>query len=159
MNGGLSTLLSIVLAVIAVAVDQLTKWLVATRMALFSEIEIIPGFFSLQYVENTGAAFGMLRNARWFLVAVAAAAVAGILFFLRQPESRHPLLRVALGLVMGGALGNMFDRIATGRVTDFLLFYWRDYHFPNFNVADICVTIGVGLLFLHLVLVERKGTA
>ncbi len=152
-------MLSIVVAIVAVVVDQVTKWLVATRMALHSEIEIIPGFFSLQYVHNTGAAFGMLRNGRWFFVAVAALAVAGILYYLRQPESRHPLLRVALGLVMGGAVGNMIDRIATGRVVDFLLFYWRDYSFPNFNVADICVTVGVGLLFLHLVLLERKGTA
>lgn len=152
-------MLSIVLAIVAVVVDQVTKWLVATRMALHSEIEIIPGFFSLQYVHNTGAAFGMLRNGRWFFVAVAALAVAGILYYLRQPESRHPLLRVALGLVMGGAVGNMIDRIATGRVVDFLLFYWRDYYFPNFNVADICVTVGVGLLFVHLMLVERKSKA
>lgn len=152
-------MLSIVLAIVAVAVDQLTKWLVSTRMALYSEIEVIPGFFSLQYVYNTGAAFGMLRNGRWFFVGVAAVAVVGILYYLRQPESRHPLLRVALGLVMGGAVGNMIDRIFTGQVVDFLLFYWRDYYFPNFNVADICVTVGVGLLFLHLLLTERKSKA
>lgn len=152
-------MLSIVLAIVAVALDQLTKWLVATRMALFSEIEVIPGFFSLQYVYNTGAAFGMLKNGRWFFVAVAAAAVVGILIYLRQPESRNPLARVALGLVMGGAVGNMIDRIVTGKVIDFLLFYWRDYYFPNFNVADICVTVGVGLLFLHLFMAERKSKA
>ncbi len=152
-------MLSIVLAIVAVALDQLTKWLVATRMALFSEIEVIPGFFSLQYVYNTGAAFGMLKNGRWFFVAVAAAAVVGILIYLRQPESRNPLARVALGLVMGGAVGNMIDRIVTGKVIDFLLFYWRDYYFPNFNVADICVTVGVGLLFLHLFMAERKSEA
>ncbi len=157
--GGLQNLLSIVLAIVAVAVDQLTKWLVSTRMALYSEIEIIPGFFSLQFVYNTGAAFGMLRNGRWFFVAVAALAVAGILYYLRQPDSRHPVMRTALGLIMGGAVGNMIDRIATGRVVDFLLFYWRDYYFPNFNVADICVTVGVGLLFVHLMLVERKNKA
>ena len=108
---------------------------------------------------NTGAASGMLRNGRWFFVAVAALAVAGILYYLRQPHSHHPVMRTALGLIMGGAVGNMIDRIATGRVVDFLLFYWRDYYFPNFNVVDICVTVGVGLLFVHLMLVERKSKA
>ncbi len=143
----------------AVVLDQLTKWLVATRMTELAEISVIPGFFSLQYVHNTGAAFGMLKNGRWFFVAVAAAAVVGILYYLRQPEARHPLVRLSLGLIMGGAVGNMIDRIVTGRVVDFLLFYWRDYYFPNFNVADICVTVGVGLLFLHLLLTERESRA
>lgn len=143
----------------AVALDQLTKWLVATRMTEFVQVSVIPGFFSLQYVHNTGAAFGMLKNGRWFFVGVAAAAVVGILYYLRQPEARHPLVRVSLGLIMGGAVGNMIDRILVGRVVDFLLFYWRDYYFPNFNVADICVTVGVGLLFLHLLLAERESRA
>jgi lipoprotein signal peptidase len=150
---------SILIAAVAVILDQLTKWLVATRMAEFEEIPVISGFFSLQYVHNTGAAFGMLKNARWFFVGVAAAAVIGILYYLRQPEARHPLLRVSLGLIMGGAVGNMIDRILNGRVVDFLLFYWRDYYFPNFNVADICVTVGVGLLFLYLLLSERASKA
>ena len=150
---------SILIAVAAVVLDQLTKWLVATRMTELAEISVIPGFFSLQYVHNTGAAFGMLKNARWFFVAVAAAAVVGILYYLRQPESRHPVMRVSLGLIMGGAVGNMIDRILAGRVVDFLLFYWRDYYFPNFNVADICVTVGVGLLFVHLLLTERESRA
>jgi signal peptidase II len=150
---------SVLIAVAAVVLDQLTKWLVATRMTELAEISVIPGFFSLQYVHNTGAAFGMLKNGRWFFVAVAAAAVVGILYYLRQPEARHPLVRLSLGLIMGGAVGNMIDRIVTGRVVDFLLFYWRDYYFPNFNVADICVTVGVGLLFLHLLLTERESRA
>lgn len=142
------------------AADQFTKWLVLTRMAELTEIPIIPGFFSLQHVHNPGAAFGMLQNQRWFFVAAALLAVAAILWYLRLPETQHWRTRLSLGLIMGGALGNLIDRVrGDGEVTDFLLFYWRDYYFPNFNVADICITVGVGLFLLHMLLTERKSKA
>lgn len=150
---------SIVIAAVALLLDQWTKWLVMTRMVELEEIPIIRGFFSLQFVNNPGAAFGMLANQRWFFVLVTLFAVGAILYYLRQPSGRHWLSRLALGLLLGGAIGNLIDRLRFGKVVDFLLVYWRDYYFPNFNVADIGITVGVGLLILHLLLTEEKKAA
>lgn len=141
---------SIVIAAVALVLDLLTKWLVMTRMTELQEIPIIPGFFSLQFVYNPGAAFGMLANQRWFFVLVTLVAVGAMLNYLRQGQPKHWVATLALGLLLGGAIGNLIDRLRFGKVVDFLLFYWRDYYFPNFNVADICITVGVGLLILHL---------
>lgn len=150
---------SILIAAVAIALDQFTKWLIATRMTELQEIPIIPGFFSLQFIRNPGAAFGMLANQTWFFVLVTLGAVGFILYYLRQQASRHWISTLALGLLLGGAIGNLIDRLRFGRVVDFLLFYWRDYYFPNFNVADICITVGVGLLVLYLLLMEEKKSA
>lgn len=130
--------------------DLFTKWLVTTRMTEFQEIPVIPGFFSLQFVHNPGAAFGMLAGQQWLFIGVSVAAIAGILYFLRQPEGRVGLTPWALGLILGGAAGNLVDRFRYGEVVDFLLFFWRDYHFPNFNVADTGITAGVGLFVLQM---------
>jgi signal peptidase II len=147
---------SIVLAAIVVALDQLTKWMVLERMNLHNEIPVISGFFSLQFVYNPGAAFGMLANQQWLFILVATTAVGAMLWFLRHPDAQHPVIKVAMGLLMGGAIGNLIDRIRFDKVVDFLLFYWRDYYFPNFNVADIAVTVGVGLFVLHMMLTGEK---
>lgn len=141
---------ALVLAAVVVGLDLLTKWLVSTRLTEFVETPVIPGFFSLQFVHNPGAAFGMLAGQQWLFIVVALGAVGGMLYFLRHPEGRVGLIPYALGLLMGGAIGNLVDRIRfNGEVVDFLLFYWRDYHFPNFNVADIGITLGVGLFLLQ----------
>jgi len=145
-----------ILAVVVLVLDQLTKWLVMTRMTEFSQIPVIEGFFSIQYVRNPGAAFGMLADQRWLFISVSIAAIAGMIYFLRHPESRAGIVRLALGLLIGGAAGNLVDRIRFGKVVDFFLFYWRDYSFPNFNVADIGITVGVGLFILHLMLTGEK---
>ncbi|HWI63751.1 MAG TPA: signal peptidase II [Symbiobacteriaceae bacterium] len=150
-------MLGIVVAVLVVVLDQLTKWLVSSRLEMFAEHPVIAGFFSFQYVRNPGAAFGMLHNQRWFFVAVALAAVGGMLYYLRQPEGKKGLVPWALGLLMGGALGNMIDRVLYGEVVDFFLFYWKDYLFPNFNVADIAINVGVGLFIIHLFLDGREA--
>lgn len=128
-------------------------------MTELQEIPIIADFFSLQFVYNPGAAFGMLANQRWFFVVVTSIAVGAILYYLRKPEAQHWLSRLSLGILLGGAIGNLIDRLRFGKVVDFLLFYWRDYYFPNFNVADIGITVGVGLLVLHLLLTGEKSEA
>ena len=149
-------MLGILLALAVVALDQFTKWLVSVRMEELAEVPVIHGFFSLQYVRNPGAAFGMLADQRWLFIGVTFAAVAGMLYYLRRPEGRHGVVPWALGLLLGGAVGNLIDRIRFGKVVDFFLFYWRDYLFPNFNVADIAINVGVGLFILHLVLTGEK---
>lgn len=120
---------------------------------------MIAGFFSLEFVYNPGAAFGMLANQQWLFITVSVGAIAAMLWFLRLPEAKEGVVPYAMGLLMGGAAGNLLDRIQHGKVVDFLLFYWRDYHFPNFNVADIAITVGVGLFILHLMLNGEKETA
>ncbi|HEY8346950.1 MAG TPA: signal peptidase II [Symbiobacteriaceae bacterium] len=146
----------ILLALTVLGLDQFTKWLVVTRMAEFETIPVIPGFFSIQFVYNTGAAFGILQNQTWFLVLVATVAAGVILYYLRRPEAKWGVLPLALGLLLGGTLGNLVDRVRFGKVVDFFLFYWKDYRFPNFNVADIGITVGVALLALYLGLTGEK---
>jgi len=150
---------SIAIAVVALVLDQASKWLVMTRLTLFEQSPIIPGLFSLQFVYNPGAAFSIFRNQRLFLILIALAAVGGMLYYLRDPENRKGLSGWGMGLLIGGTLGNLTDRIRTGEVVDFLLFYWKDWSFPNFNVADICITVGVGLLILHMLLTGEKRPA
>lgn len=152
-------MLSIVLAVIVAALDQLTKWLISVRMQEFQDIPVIRGFFSIQFVRNPGAAFGMLENKQWLFILVTLAAVGAMLYYLRTPEGKKGVIPWALGLLMGGAVGNLIDRVRFGRVVDFLLFYWKDYSFPNFNVADIAITVGVGLFILHLILTGENKAA
>lgn len=153
-------MLSILLAIGVLVSDLYTKHLVLTRMVEFEEIKIIPGFFSLQFVYNPGAAFGMLKNMQWLFLVVATAAILGMLYVvLRRPEAKALLPAIALGLVMGGAAGNLVDRVRFGKVVDFFLFYWRDYHFPNFNVADIGITVGVGLLIVYLTFFGESETS
>jgi len=149
-------LFPILLALTVLGLDQFTKWLVVTRMAEFETIPVIPGFFSIQFVYNTGAAFGILQNQTWFLVLVATVAAGVILYYLRRPEAKWGVLPLALGLLLGGTLGNLVDRVRFGKVVDFFLFYWKDYRFPNFNVADIGITVGVALLALYLGLTGEK---
>ncbi len=147
------------IAVAVLALDQLTKWLVMTRLTEFQPVPVIPGLFSLQFVYNPGAAFSIFRDQRLFLILVAAGAVGGMLFYLREPANRKGISGIAMGLLIAGALGNMIDRIRFGKVVDFLLFYWKDWSFPNFNVADISINVGVGLLILYLLITGEKKPA
>jgi signal peptidase II len=142
---------------VIVALDQLTKWLVYSRMDLFAEIPVIQGFFSLEYVRNPGASFGMLANQRWLFIAIGLAASAAMLYYSRQDEAKQGVVPWSLGLLLGGTIGNLIDRMITGEVVDFFLFYWRDYRFPNFNVADIAINVGVGLFILHLIFTGEKA--
>jgi signal peptidase II len=147
------------LAAAVFLLDFLTKWFVAARMTEFQTIPVIPGFFSVQFVYNPGAAFGMLANQRWLFMLVTLAAVGAIIFFMRLPEAKRGVVPWAMGLLLGGAVGNLVDRMRIAKVVDFFLFYWRDYQFPNFNVADIAITVGVGLFILHLILTGEKKAA
>ncbi len=139
-----------------VGLDQLTKYLAVTGLAGKRSIPVIPGVFELFYLENRGAAFGMLTNRQWFFAAVAAVMiVAAVYVFLRLPGSRHyHFLRVICVLIASGAVGNMLDRLFRHYVVDFL--YVSAIDFPVFNVADCYVCIGTGLALLALFTVYRE---
>lgn len=129
--------------------DQLTKVMISSNPSSFANVEVIPGFFYITYVKNTGAAWSMLSGQRVFLSLISAAAVIGMLYALHQQYKKgQKLTCIALALMIAGAIGNLIDRLALGYVRDFLNFYIFGYDFPVFNVADICLTIGVGLLIL-----------
>ena len=133
--------------------DQVTKTLIAQSLEIGQHIPILAGFFDLTHMRNPGAAFSFLAQApEWFrqpffLVATGVAIVA-LLFFILYAQEEGTLLVVAAASILGGAIGNLIDRLLYGEVIDFLLFYWRDWAWPAFNVADSCITLGVvGLLW------------
>jgi signal peptidase II len=119
-------------------------------------------FLELTLLYNTGAAFSFLADAsgwqRWFFVALGLLVSAAILFWLRQLDPRrHRLLAAGLALIMGGALGNVIDRLWHGHVIDFIHFHWKQWEFPAFNMADSSITIGAGLLILDAILESRRA--
>lgn len=146
---------------IFVVLDQWTKILVLHRFALGESIAVIPGYFNLTYVRNTGAAFGLLAQAHpsfrvpfFLLVPVAALAAIGYIFWKIHPKDFK--LATALSLVMSGALGNLIDRARLGYVVDFLDFHWQyQAHFPAFNVADSAISVGVCILMVDLFFKEE----
>jgi signal peptidase II len=114
---------------------------------------VIDGFFKLRYSENRGVAFGMFQEmtgGRIVLTLMAVGAFALVLYYLRKSEPRATRLHVALGLVGGGAIGNLIDRMIYGRVTDFIVWHVKDHEWPAFNIADAALCIGVGLMLLDM---------
>ncbi|WP_150266678.1 signal peptidase II [Paenibacillus tepidiphilus] len=136
------------IALIVFLIDQGTKYLIATRLELGEQIPVIGDFFIITSHRNTGAAFGILEGQIWFFVIVTVIVVAGIVWYLNKSMGSRKLLPTALGLVLGGAVGNFLDRILAGEVVDFLMFNFGSYTFPIFNVADSCIVIGVALIIL-----------
>lgn len=145
-----------VLTTFIIVLDQLTKYMVVDRFRYGESVPMIPGFFSLTYIRNTGAAFGLLAHSNPafripFFVIVPLVALVAIAFIFRKIPDRDLKLSSALSLVIGGAIGNLIDRVMLSYVVDFLDFHWRyEYHFPAFNVADMAICVGVGILMLDL---------
>jgi signal peptidase II len=130
----------------AVAADQLTKQLVSSQLALGDEIKVA-GPFSIHHVQNSGIAFGLFASATPLVTALTAFAVGWMLVFFARAGARHPVLPIALGLLIGGSASNLVDRIRLGHVTDFLdLRFW-----PAFNLADTFIVVGVAILLAALV--------
>ncbi len=140
----------LVLSALVVVLDQVSKvWI--TAHFVFGERLYVLGVFDLVLAHNTGAAFSFLSEAggmqRWLFSAIAVIASVWIVWLLRK-HSAQTLFALALSLILGGALGNLVDRIAYGHVVDFLSFHWNEHYFPAFNVADSAITLGAGLLIL-----------
>ncbi|MGC8499729.1 MAG: signal peptidase II [Leptospirillia bacterium] len=136
-------------------VDQLTKSLVLRRLDLFSSVQLIPHFFRIVSVRNTGIVFGLLSGNgggghQGFLIAFTILAMLAILIYSWKKARQGAIEIYPLALILGGAAGNLYDRIDHGRVVDFLDFYIGNAHWPAFNIADSCIVVGVGsLLFLQ----------
>lgn len=151
------------LSLVVIVADQLSKFLVVSNFELYEAVDVLP-VFELTRLHNTGAAFSLLAQAsgwqRWFFVGLAVVVSGGIVYWLRNlPRDSAPFLPVALALVLGGALGNLVDRVWHGYVIDFLHFHWEAAYFPAFNVADSAITVGAGLLILDAILEGRRSRA
>jgi len=139
------------LSALVIVIDQITKRIVDTTMQLYQSIELIP-YFQLTYMRNQGAAFSFLSGAggwqRWFFIGLAVIASVFICFWLKKLNRNQRWEAIAWSLVLGGALGNLIDRILYGYVIDFLDVYVGDWHWPAFNVADSAITVGVVMLLI-----------
>lgn len=140
-----ATLCLLVIALI-IASDQLSKLWIRTNLAIWESLPLI-GRLSLIHISNTGSAFGLLANQTFLIIVISIAALLFILLFLRYLSPATTLSIVAIGLLMGGALGNLIDRLRFGSVTDFIYFrLWGNFHWPAFNIADASIVVGVCLL-------------
>jgi signal peptidase II len=151
----------LVIALVVVLLDRWTKHIVAQRISLYSHIQIIPGFFQLTHTENTGAAFSLFADsaAPWktgMLIAFSVIALVVVSVLLWKNHHAHVATGIGLSLIMGGALGNLWDRVASGRVVDFLLFYFRRYQWPVFNLADSAIVVGAGLLVVEILIAKSN---
>ena len=150
---------------LSLGLDQWTKALARTYLrprGPFNPKVVIDGFFNLRYSETPGVAFGMLQQmpgGKFILTALAVAAIVLVVMYLRRTDPDAARLHVALGLVGGGALGNVIDRISYGRVTDFIVWHVKSHEWPTFNVADAALCIGVGLMMLDMITTRPSPSA
>jgi signal peptidase II len=161
MNKSSARIVHLLIALITFALDRWTKHLVAKKIALYAHIQIIPGFFRLTHTENTGAAFSLFADSpsHWktaMLIAFSAVALVVVSTLLWKQARPLTINGIALSLIWGGAAGNLWDRVVSGRVVDFLLVYYRTYQWPVFNVADSAIVIGASLLVLEILFASPK---
>lgn len=147
-----------------VLLDRITKSAIANKMAMYSSIQIIPKFFRITHVENTGAAFGLFADSpsQWkiaILVLFSVLALGIVAALLWRNSHVMTMTGVGLSLILGGALGNLWDRLMHGRVVDFLVFYVGQYQWPAFNAADSAIVIGAGLLVFEILFAKSPAAA
>ncbi len=144
------------IALSVILLDQWTKWIVIQKMELHEQIPIIEGFFSITSHRNSGAAWGILQNQMVFFYLITVAVVIGIIYYVHKHLRGKLALLVAMGLILGGAIGNFIDRLFRKEVVDFLDFIIIRYNFPIFNVADSALVVGVCLFIIFSLIEDRK---
>ncbi|MDM5223830.1 signal peptidase II [Peribacillus sp. RS7] len=145
------------IALLVIALDQLTKWMIVKKMEYGESIEIIENLLYITSHRNRGAAWGILQGQMWFFYIITIAVIIGLVYYIQKMAKDSRLLGVALALMLGGAIGNFIDRVARQEVVDFVHTYIFSYSFPVFNVADAALSIGVGLLVIHMFLEEKNA--
>jgi signal peptidase II len=150
------------LPVLIVALDQLTKFIVNRTLPLHTSVTVIPGLIDFTHVRNSGAAFGILNAVDFpfktaLIALIATAALVGVGIYAASLAHHQLVARIGLALIIGGAAGNLIDRLATGSVVDFVDVYWRNHHFWAFNVADSAITVGVAVMILDMLGVDKRG--
>jgi len=152
-------LLAVVAAIILL--DQWTKIYIKGNFDLYEMRPVIDGFFSITYVLNPGAAFGMMAKLdesyrQGFFIVITTIAIAAVIYLMIKEQAMKVRL-VSYTLILSGAIGNFIDRIYMGKVVDFLHFYYKQYQWPAFNVADIAISLGIGLLFIDYMILKNRG--
>jgi len=155
---------SLLIALAVLLLDRITKWAIAQTIPLEDTINIIPGFFRLTHLENTGAAFSLFADSSspfrtTLLIAFYLAALSVVSVLLWKDRRVFHSGTLALSLILGGAVGNLWDRIANGKVTDFLDFYIGIHHWPPFNIADSAIVVGALLLFMRMLRKDHRPQA
>jgi signal peptidase II len=150
------------IAVLVVMLDRASKWLVASNITLHDSVAVLPGFFRLTHVQNPGAAFGLFAesSSEWkvaILILFSIMALAVVSALLWKNSHSMTTTGVGLSLILGGAVGNLWDRLLTGRVVDFLDFYLGSYHWPAFNLADSAIVIGALLLVAEILFAKSPA--
>jgi signal peptidase II len=148
-----------VITIVGLVVDQATKLYVDRVMALHQSIPVIDGLFSFTYLRNRGAAFSFLSDASWrlpFFIGITLIAAVVILVALKKMRDDQKLAQASLAMIFSGAIGNLIDRVRLGEVIDFLDIYWKNHHWPAFNVADSLICVGVALVALDMLKEERR---
>lgn len=150
------------LSVLVFVLDQASKLFFENSLSLYQQIVVIPDYFSWTLAYNKGAAFSFLASEsgwqRWFFAAIAVVVSAVLVVWLKRLKAHETLLALALALVLGGAIGNLFDRVVYGHVIDFILVHWQNrWYFPAFNLADSAITLGAILLALDMFKPQKSG--
>ncbi len=147
------------LTLLVILLDLGSKWLASTQLVYAQPVPVLP-FFNLTLLHNPGAAFSFLAGAggwqRWFFALVAIGVCVVLLQWLRATPAKQWWMRTALALIMGGALGNLYDRIIHGYVVDFISVYYGDWYFPAFNLADSAITVGAAILIFDMVFISGR---
>lgn len=147
------------LSVLVIFLDQLSKQIAERTLNLYAQVEVIP-YFNLTLAYNEGAAFSFLSDAggwqRWFFSTLAIGVSAVILVWLHRMKSTERLQAIALALILGGAIGNVIDRLLYGHVIDFIDLYYQHYHWPAFNIADSAIVIGAALIIIHALFFDLR---
>ena len=152
------------ISVAVIALDRLTKWMIAQRLSLHDGVQVIPGFFRIIHTENRGAAFGLFADSpsEWkiaLLISFSLIALLIVSALLWKNSHSMTTTGIGLALILGGAVGNLWDRVVSGHVVDFLLFYAGEYQWPAFNLADSAIVVGAGLLVFEIVFTKSPAKA
>jgi len=145
-----------------IVLDRLTKWIIAQRLTLHDGVQVIPGFFRIIHTENRGAAFGLFADSpsEWkvgLLILFSLIALLIVSALLWKNSHSMTTTGIGLALILGGAIGNLWDRVMSGHVVDFLLFYIGSYQWPAFNLADSAIVVGAGLLVFEIVFTKSPA--
>lgn len=150
--------MELVVIIIGFLLDRVTKLLALNSLKDSSEKVIINGFFSLTYVENKGAAWNIFTGKTIFLIIFTFVILCGLVFYLVKYRPKNKFVRIALSLIIAGAVGNIVDRVIYKHVVDFISFHYKDvYYYPVFNIADVCVVIGTFLLLICMLRDDKKN--
>lgn len=142
------------LAALLIIIDQITKWNIVQNFELYQEKVIVPGFFSLFYIQNEGAAWGIFQGKMVFFYFVTLIVVGYLVYMFQQEKNKTKLVGISFALILSGAIGNFIDRLLNGYVVD--MFRLDFINFPIFNVADVCLTVGVVLMLIHVLFFEKE---